>query len=55
MPPDAVAAVREYILANPDVQNNMSRYVEGWGWDHTAWKQWPTAVCILHISGALVS
>lgn len=29
--------VAEYILANPDIRNNMSKVIEGWGFDHTSW------------------
>jgi len=42
---DTVALVREYILSNPDVYNDMSKFVLGGGWDHTVWPTagWPTA------------
>ena len=44
---DTVARVREYILSNPDVYNDMSKFILGGGWDHTVWPTagWPTAVC----------
>lgn len=32
-----VARVRDFILRHPDVLNDRTRFVEGWGWDHTAW------------------
>ncbi|ESK89828.1 amidohydrolase 3 [Moniliophthora roreri MCA 2997] len=43
--PDAVALVREYILANPDIYSNKSKVIEGWGWDKTIWpvEEYPTA------------
>ncbi|EEB90634.1 hypothetical protein MPER_11133, partial [Moniliophthora perniciosa FA553] len=43
--PDAVALVREYILANPDIYSNKSKIIEGWGWDKTIWpvEEYPTA------------
>lgn len=34
---DAVARVRAYVLAHPDVARNASRWIEGMGWDHTRW------------------
>ncbi|KAL5528400.1 hypothetical protein ACEPAF_7536 [Sanghuangporus sanghuang] len=33
----AVDRVRDYIIAHPDILNDTSRYIEGWGWDHTVW------------------
>ncbi|KAL5523809.1 hypothetical protein ACEPAG_7982 [Sanghuangporus baumii] len=33
----AVNRVRDYIIAHPDILNDTSRYIEGWGWDHTSW------------------
>jgi hypothetical protein len=43
---DTVARVREYILSNPDVYNDTSKFILGGGWDHTIWPTtgWPTAV-----------
>ncbi|KIM91971.1 hypothetical protein PILCRDRAFT_809968 [Piloderma croceum F 1598] len=40
-----VAAVRCFILSHPDVKNDTSKFIEGWGWDHTSWpaEEWPTA------------
>ncbi|EIN11936.1 hypothetical protein PUNSTDRAFT_99280 [Punctularia strigosozonata HHB-11173 SS5] len=42
---EAVSLVREYILSNPDILANSSKFIEGWGWDHTSWprSEWPTA------------
>ncbi|PFH52001.1 hypothetical protein AMATHDRAFT_74508 [Amanita thiersii Skay4041] len=42
---ETVARVKEFILANPDVQNDTSKYITGGGWDHTIWNttRWPTA------------
>lgn len=41
----AVALVRRFIESEPDVANDTSKYIEGWGWDHTAWpiQEFPTA------------
>ncbi|KAL1740761.1 amidohydrolase 3 [Schizophyllum fasciatum] len=43
--PAAVALVRNYILNDPDVYNNKSKVIEGFGWDSTIWPEnrWPTA------------
>ncbi|KZT19709.1 hypothetical protein NEOLEDRAFT_1141709 [Neolentinus lepideus HHB14362 ss-1] len=43
--PAAVALVRRYIESEPDVVNDTSKYIEGWGWDHTSWpkQEFPTA------------
>ncbi len=43
---ETVARVRAYIEADPDILSDKSRYVEGWGWDHTKWllEEWPTYV-----------
>ena len=44
---DAVARVRAFILSNPDIYNDTSKFITGGGWDHTVWPStsWPTAVC----------
>ncbi|PPQ71871.1 hypothetical protein CVT24_006887 [Panaeolus cyanescens] len=41
---ETVHAIRDYILSNPDLANNKSKVVEGWGWDHASWdvEKWPT-------------
>ncbi|KAI0702541.1 amidohydrolase family-domain-containing protein [Earliella scabrosa] len=41
---ETVARVRAYILADPDIVNDKTKFVEGWGWDHTKWllEEWPT-------------
>ncbi|EMD37766.1 hypothetical protein CERSUDRAFT_114429 [Gelatoporia subvermispora B] len=41
---ETVKRVKEYILSDPELRSNKSRYVEGWGWDHTKWllEEWPT-------------
>ncbi|TFK54024.1 hypothetical protein OE88DRAFT_1654482 [Heliocybe sulcata] len=41
----AVSLVRRYIESDPDVANDTSKYIEGWGWDHTSWpkQEFPTA------------
>ncbi|KAJ7594738.1 amidohydrolase family-domain-containing protein [Mycena floridula] len=42
---DTVARVRNYILANPDIHNDKSKFILGGGWDHTVWPTtvWPSA------------
>ncbi|KAF5385987.1 hypothetical protein D9615_002411 [Tricholomella constricta] len=42
---DTVARVRDFILANPDVYNDTSKFIVGGGWDHTIWPTtgWPTS------------
>jgi hypothetical protein len=44
--PEAVAVVREHVLSNPDILEDKTKWIEGWGWDHTSWptQHWPTAV-----------
>ncbi len=46
---DAVARVREYVLANQDVYRDTTRYILGGGWDHTFWPLggWPSAVRLI--------
>ncbi|EJD03014.1 uncharacterized protein FOMMEDRAFT_146742 [Fomitiporia mediterranea MF3/22] len=34
---EVVGRVRNYILSHTDILNDSSRFIEGWGWDHTAW------------------
>ncbi|ESK85235.1 hypothetical protein Moror_11382 [Moniliophthora roreri MCA 2997] len=43
---ETVDRVRDYILANPDVQRDTSKFILGGGWDHTVWpgNSWPSAV-----------
>ncbi|TCD59895.1 hypothetical protein EIP91_011218 [Steccherinum ochraceum] len=43
---ETVKRIREYVLSEPDIRDNATKYVEGWGWDHTKWpsEKWPTAV-----------
>lgn len=43
---DTVARVREYILSNPEIRNDKSKFILGGGWDHTVWPTggWPSAV-----------
>lgn len=52
MVPDTVARVRDYILSNPDLHNDTSKFIMGGGWDHTAWPTtgWPTSVCSFRVS-----
>ncbi|KAF9264103.1 hypothetical protein L218DRAFT_958522 [Marasmius fiardii PR-910] len=42
---EVVTLVRNYILNNPDIYGDMSKVIEGWGWDKTAWpvEKFPTA------------
>ncbi|KAI9572099.1 amidohydrolase family-domain-containing protein [Boletus coccyginus] len=41
---EIVALVRGYIMEHPDIYHSTSKFVEGWGWDHTSWlaEEWPT-------------
>lgn len=43
---EVVKSVRDYIVSDPDINNNKSKLVQGWGWDHTVWPEgrWPNAV-----------
>lgn len=47
---DTVALVREFILNNPDVLKDKTRWIRGGGWDHTVWPSaaWPSAVSTLN-------
>ncbi|GLB37251.1 putative amidohydrolase family protein [Lyophyllum shimeji] len=42
---DTVARVRNFILANPDIHNDTTKFIVGGGWDHTVWPStgWPSA------------
>ncbi|KAG7090870.1 hypothetical protein E1B28_009951 [Marasmius oreades] len=42
---ETVERVRNYILSNPDVERNTSKFILGGGWDHTVWpaSAWPSA------------
>ncbi|KAG6866609.1 hypothetical protein C0991_000719 [Blastosporella zonata] len=42
---DTVARVRDFILSNPDIHNDTSKFIIGGGWDHTVWPTsgWPTS------------
>ncbi|KAK0226064.1 amidohydrolase family-domain-containing protein [Armillaria fumosa] len=42
---EVVQSVRDYIVSDPDINNNKSKLVQGWGWDHTVWPEgrWPNA------------
>ncbi|KAM5535097.1 hypothetical protein V8D89_011183 [Ganoderma adspersum] len=41
---ETVERVKAYILADPDILDDKTKFVEGWGWDHTKWllEEWPT-------------
>ncbi|KAN0134017.1 Amidohydrolase family domain containing protein [Lactarius tabidus] len=41
----ATALVRRFILSDEDIKKDPSKFVEGWGWDHTKWakQEFPTA------------
>ena len=43
---ETVERVKAYILADPDILDDKTKFVEGWGWDHTKWllEEWPTYV-----------
>ncbi|KAK0233634.1 amidohydrolase family-domain-containing protein [Armillaria fumosa] len=36
---ETVSFVEDYIVSNPDIYNNISKVIEGWGWDHTTWPE----------------
>ncbi|KAL0581839.1 hypothetical protein V5O48_000207 [Marasmius crinis-equi] len=42
---ETVERVRNYILSNPDVQKDKTKFILGGGWDHTVWPSsaWPSA------------
>ncbi|KIP08258.1 hypothetical protein PHLGIDRAFT_104500 [Phlebiopsis gigantea 11061_1 CR5-6] len=42
---ETVRRVRDYIHTNPKLRHDKTKFVEGWGWDHTKWVQstFPTA------------
>ncbi|KAF8891698.1 amidohydrolase family-domain-containing protein [Infundibulicybe gibba] len=42
---DTVGLIKDYILSNPDVYNDTSKFIIGGGWDHTVWptKGWPSS------------
>ncbi|KAI0081997.1 hypothetical protein K474DRAFT_1586784 [Panus rudis PR-1116 ss-1] len=41
---ETVQRVKDFILADSDILHDKTKFVEGWGWDHTKWllEQWPT-------------
>lgn len=50
--------MRDFILSNPDIHNDTSKFIIGGGWDHTVWPTtgWPTAVRsqVLHLKCELM-
>ncbi|KAK0212699.1 amidohydrolase family-domain-containing protein [Desarmillaria ectypa] len=42
---EVVTSVKDYIVSDPDIYDNKSKIVQGWGWDHTVWPEgrWPNA------------
>ncbi|KAJ8593060.1 amidohydrolase 3 [Rhizopogon salebrosus TDB-379] len=42
---ETVTLVRQYISNNKDILDDPSKFIEGWGWDHTSWpvQEWPTS------------
>ncbi|KAN0114100.1 Amidohydrolase family domain containing protein [Russula decolorans] len=44
----ATALVRQFILSDEDIKQEPSKYVLGWGWDHTRWPErgFPTAAVL---------
>ncbi|KAH7108134.1 amidohydrolase family-domain-containing protein [Auriculariales sp. MPI-PUGE-AT-0066] len=44
-PEEVVVQIRNYILSNPDIRDDPSRWIEGAGFDHTSWNggKFPTA------------
>ena len=47
-PSETVERIKAYILADPEIADDKTKFVEGWGWDHTKWmlEEWPTYVCL---------
>ena len=43
---EAIARTRRYVLDNPDVLNDTTRWIVGQGWDQNLWKDqsYPLAV-----------
>ncbi|EPT02697.1 hypothetical protein FOMPIDRAFT_1035858 [Fomitopsis schrenkii] len=35
---ETVLRLKEYILGHPDICDDEDKFIEGWGWDHTKWK-----------------
>ena len=46
---ETVERIKAYVLADPDVLNNKTQFIEGWGWDKPRWPEehMPTAVRLL--------
>ncbi|TFK70067.1 hypothetical protein BDN72DRAFT_767082 [Pluteus cervinus] len=34
---EGIALIRQYIESNPDIYDDKSKVIEGWGWDHASW------------------
>jgi hypothetical protein len=48
---DVLKLVRNYVLGDPDLFMDKTRWIQGMGWDQTKWpaKKFPTAVS-LHVN-----
>jgi hypothetical protein len=46
---EAVKLVKEFVMGTPEVRDDPSKIIEGWGWNHMGWagRAWPTAVSFL--------
>ncbi|KAJ3557061.1 hypothetical protein NM688_g1675 [Phlebia brevispora] len=44
---DVLDTLEAYVRAHPEIENDPTQWVEGWGWDQTRWEDWsgrfPTA------------
>ena len=52
---ETVERVKAYILADPDILDDKTKFVEGWGWDHTKWllEEWPNYVWLTSESASI--
>lgn len=44
---ETLKKVRAFVESDPDILNDKSFYIMGFGWDHTRWAngdRWPTSV-----------
>jgi hypothetical protein len=43
---EAVKLVKDFVTGAPEVRDDPSKIIEGWGWNHMGWagRAWPTAV-----------
>jgi hypothetical protein len=47
-PLDVIDSIKHYILDNPDIRDDKTKWVAGMGWDQTKWPdaQFPSAVSL---------